>query len=149
MMEEKIGVSGFVFIELFDRDGNLKETRDFKNTFTNAGKRYMTDLLCKTAPGTMKYIGIGTGSQAAASSDAALQTAVGTRGSGTVTDSGKTYQVQYTFASGNPASGPNAIKEAGLFSTTSGGCIGSRQVFSVINKATSDSLRITWRWVFS
>jgi len=146
--QESIKVTGFCFLELFDKDGNLKEKREYKNVFTQTGMDYMVDCLMQTEEDQMRYIGIGTDNSAAASNDTALGVERGTRASGTITDGGKTYTVEYTFLANNPGT-PYALVEAGLFSTISGASMGSRQTFSVINKGTSDTFKVTWRYVFS
>jgi hypothetical protein len=148
MRSDAVKVSGYIFLQLFDSSGKLKEEREIRNVVTNSGHQYLVDLLCGHEQDTMKYVAIGTGDAAAAATNSDMDSEVGTRAGGTVTDSGKTYQIEHTFGSGDPAAAV-AIQEAGLFSTASGGTLGSRQQFATINKGTSDSLKITWRWVFS
>lgn len=149
MHEDRIKVSGSVFLDVIGPDGEVKDHRELKNTVTAVGLDYIVDALNQNESGRMRYIGIGTGDTAAATGNTALENEVGTRGSGTITDGGSTYQVEYTFASGNPATGGYAIRETGLFCTTGGVTMGARQVFATVTKATADALKVTWRWVFS
>ncbi len=117
--------------------------------FTNAGAAIVTNRMIQagTAP---KNIGWGTGTNAAAVGDTALQTeaapttaggrTVGTESRTTVTNTNDNYQVVGTVTAGSTL----AITEAGLFdAVTAGNCL-IRSVFSAINVVSGDSIAFTF-----
>lgn len=117
--------------------------------FTNAGTAIITNRIIQagTAP---KNIGWGTGTNAAAVGDTALQTeaapttaggrTVGTESRTTITVTNDNYQVTGTVT----AAGSLAITEAGLFDAVTTGNMLIRSVFSAVNVAISDSIAFTF-----
>ena len=117
--------------------------------FTNTGAAIVTNRISQagTAP---KNIGWGTGTNAAAVGDTALQTeaapttaggrTVGTESRTTVTNTNDNYQVAGTVTAG----GSLAITEAGLFDAVSTGNMLIRSVFSAVNVASSDAIAFTF-----
>ncbi len=117
--------------------------------FTNAGAAIVTNRMIQagTAP---KNIGWGTGTNAAAVTDVALQTeaapttaggrTVGTESRTTVTNAADNYQVSGTVTAG----GSLAITEAGLFDAVSSGNLLIRSVFSAVNVVNLDSIAFTF-----
>ena len=95
---------------------------------------------------TAKYPAIGTDSTAEAVGNTGLGTEV-SRHTGTVTyTSGGIFEVVATFATG---SGTGAIVEYGLYSSSTGGTLISRDTESAINKGANDTLTITYQLTFS
>ncbi len=117
--------------------------------FTNAGAAIVTNRVIQagTAP---KNIGWGTGTNAAAVGDTALQTeaapttsggrTVGTESRTTVTQTNDNYQVVGTVTAGSNL----AITEGGLFDAVSSGNMLMRSVFSAVNVVSGDSIAFTW-----
>lgn len=117
--------------------------------FTNVGSAIVTNRMIQagTAP---KNIGWGTGTNAAAVGDTALQTeaapttsggrTVGTESRVTTTQTNDTYRVVGTVTAG----GTLAITEAGLFDAVSAGVMLLRAVFSAVNVASNDSIQFTF-----
>lgn len=117
--------------------------------FTNAGAAIVTNRIIQagTAP---KNIGWGTGTNAAAVGDTALQTeaapttaggrTVGTESRTTVTNTNDNYQVVGTVTAG----GTLAITEAGLFDAVSAGNMLIRSVFTAVNVVNTDSIAFTF-----
>lgn len=143
---EKLTRKGRVKIELFGSDGLLKERRQFDNVITEVGDAHVADQL-SSSPGesAMSHMAIGTGSTAAATGDTTLDSEIDrnaltsrTQGAGAADN-----DVIYVgdWAAGD---GTGAITEAGILNSSSGGTLLCRQVFSVINKGASDTLKITW-----
>ena len=89
----------------------------------------------------MTHMAIGSGSTAAAAGDTALGTQLGIVTLTSTTVSTNTVQYAATFAAGT---GTGAVTEAGLFNASSSGTMLCRTVFSVVNKASGDSMTITW-----
>lgn len=117
--------------------------------FTNAGAAIITNRITQagTAP---KNVGWGTGTNAAAVGDTALQTeaapttsggrTVGTESRTTVTNTNDNYQVTGTVTAG----GNLAITEAGLFDAVTSGNMLIRAVFSAVNVVSGDSIAFTF-----
>lgn len=116
---------------------------------TNVGTAIVTNRMIQagTAP---KNIGWGTGTNAAAVTDTALQTeaapttsggrTVGTESRATTTVTNDTYRVVGTVTAG----GTLAITEAGLFDAVSAGVIFLRAVFSSVGVGANDSIQFTF-----
>lgn len=123
--------------------------RLLSTVFTNAGAAIVTNRIIQagTAP---KNIGWGTGTNAAAVGDTALQTeaapttsggrTVGTESRTTVTNTNDNYQVTGTVTAGSTL----AITEAGLFDAVSSGNLLIRSVFSAVNVVSGDSIAFTF-----
>ena len=129
-------------LELFDKEGNLKEFREIHNTVTTAGKNGLMDQMLDSP--TLPKVGwmeLGTGSPAA--------TLLGAYISGSrVAFTSKTRLNAVVTMVGNWGAGvgTGAITEAGLFdvvtqNTVNMWCSAS---FAVINKGANDTLQITW-----
>lgn len=90
---------------------------------------------------------VGTGTNAEASGDTALQTPYGgSRATGTPTNPGAG---QYRTAGTINFSGTFAITEHGVFSAASSGTLLDRSVFSAVNVASGDSLLATYTLTYS
>lgn len=150
MLKDQVKLRGKITFRLFGSDGELKEVRVIKNLVVTAGKNFTASWLAASPSSIsdqfMKYLAIGTGTTAPAAGDTALETEVGTRVAGTISSSTNVWQHQGTFDAGN---GTGAITEAGLFNASSGGTMLARQTFSAINKASGDSLQLTWQITIS
>jgi hypothetical protein len=92
------------------------------------------------------YVGIGTGTTAAANTDTQLETQVETRVAPTksivtttITNDTAQFSGQFTLTAGR------AITESGLFVLSSGGVMLCRQVFSVLNLASGDIVTFVWK----
>jgi hypothetical protein len=143
-------LSGRYTAVLYGPDGKEKQRVNGPNVVCTNGKEFLASFLYSAAAAastfTCKYMAIGTDGTA----EAAGQTALGTelsRTTGTVSYiSNQIYQVKATFATG---SGTGAIVEYGLFSSSTGGTMLSRDVESVINKGAADVLTVTYQLTIS
>lgn len=142
--KETFKLSGHIKFELKDANGNVKEVRDIKNVVVTVGKEYLADWLTQATQSDyfMRYIALGTGTNAASASDTALQTELPTRVAGTLSSSTNVWQNQATFG---PGVNTGAITEAGIFDLAASGTMLARQVFAVVNKAAGDTLTVTWQ----
>lgn len=126
-----------------------------RHLVTTAGKNFVAGCFNNTnEPEVMKYMGFGTGTTAASTSDTALQTELttqyassNTRPTGTQSVSTNTYSVVATLAPTTSV----AITETGIFSQASnaGGTLLDRQVFSAVNLTSSDTLTPTFTLTIS
>jgi hypothetical protein len=144
-------VEGRVLIEQI-RDGQIIDRREGPNLVVTTGLQWLSGALSgdTASPNVMKYIGIGTGTGAAAAGDTALGTPVETRATGTqsrvtTTVTNDTYQAVGTVS----ITDTRAITEAGLFSASTDGTLGARQVFAAVNAVSDDSIQVTWKLKFA
>lgn len=145
---EQLKVTGHISLRLFGPDGSLKESREIKNVVVTVGKNFLANWLTAGTQSDffMRYLALGTGTNAASAADTTLQTELSTRVAGTLTNSTNVWQNQATFG---PAVDTGAITEAGIFSASTSGTMFARQTFAVVNKAAGDSLQLTWQVTFS
>ena len=145
-IKDKIGLKGRCHVQLFDKDGKLKDESIVMNTVTKVGDAHVADQLSGT-PGEdpMSHMAIGTGTTAATSDDTTLETELdrnaltsSNQGSG-----GDDNDVIYIgdWAAGD---GTGAITEAGVLNAAANGTLLCHAVFAVKNKGASDTLKITW-----
>ena len=148
VFEQGLILTGRVNYKLFDKSGKLKEERDINNVVVTAGKDFLADWLAAAsqAGAFMQYLALGTGTNAASSSDTVLQTEVGTRVAGSLSSTTNVWQNQGSFG---PGVATGAITEAGVFSAAAAGTMLARQVFAVINKGAADTLQVTWQITLS
>ena len=146
-MQETIKPVGKVEVILYDKDGKVKEERFRHNMLMRGGR----DWLCAhigggTGASQMHFIAIGSGgSTVAASTQTQLYGEEARSDEATYAHTADTasFSLTKTFIAGV---GTGAIDEAGVFNmeAASSGTMLCRQVFSVINKGASDTLKITW-----
>lgn len=128
-------------IQLFDKDGNLKDERFVHNTVTTVGKNNTADQLL-AAPSTVKptHMAVGTGSPAATllgTEIARVALTSKTRGANAIVT------MVGDFAAGT---GTGALTEAGIFNVVTANTIEMycSASFAVINKGAADTLSISW-----
>lgn len=146
---DQIAVTGRLFLRLFDPSGQLKDCRLVANLVVDAGKALIIDRLQGVGgpPAVPDYQAVGTGATAAAAGDTALQTEIGTRVQGTLSQpTALTDRLVSTFAAGN---GTGTITESGRLNAAAAGTLLARQTFGAITKAAGDSLLITHDIVIS
>jgi len=123
-----------------DTEG-IKQVEEGPNVITTVGKDLLASFIVSAAGGTAtftaKYAAIGSNSTAESASDTAMGTELA-RVTGTVAHpSAALVTVTATFASGT---GTGSIYEYGLFSSSTGGVMLSRDVEGLITKGANDSL---------
>lgn len=141
---DKMNALGRVHIQVFDADMNLIEEQTVKNLVVTTGLNHIADRLGASSPATrMSHMEVGTGSTAAAAGDTALGSAIASSRVALTSQTVSTNTVEYVgdFPAGT---GTGAVTEAGVFNASSGGTMLCRTVFSVVNKAAADTLKITW-----
>jgi len=138
---DKTKATGKLTVEIKDKQGNVKETRELENLVVDDGLAFIASRMKDATATAMSHMAIGTGTTAAASGDSALGTEAARVAltSTTVTTNAVAYVC--SFAAGT---GTGAITEAGILNAASTGTLLCRTVFSVVNKGASDSMTITW-----
>ena len=140
-LQEDLKMKGELTISVFDRNGNLKSAQHVPNLVVSAGKTYIASRMVGTSSTVMGYMAIGTGSGTPASGDTTLGTEAGRVALTAFIASTNTVTATATFAAGT---GTGAITEAGIFNATPTGTMLCRTTFPVVNKASGDSIAITW-----
>lgn len=144
MLQENIKVTGKVLVQVFDKDGNVKDERKIDNLVVTAGKGFIAASMLKTttnSPAAMSHMAIGSNNTAAANGDTALGTELGRVSLASATNSGAVTTYTASFPAGT---GTGAVVEAGILNNSSGGTLLCRTVFAVVNKGSDDSMSITW-----
>ena len=136
--------TGRVKLQLISPEGTIKEEQEVKNLVVDTGLDHIAARMVDSGiPTEMSHMEVGDDNTAAAAGDTALVSAiVGSRvalTSTTVTDNAIEYIGDFPAGTGT-----GAIVEAGVFNASSGGTLLCRTVFSVVNKAADDTLKITW-----
>ena len=139
--KEELKVTGGLRVEIKDKDGNVKDSRELKNLVVTAGLGYIASRMKEATATAMSHMAIGTGTTAAAAGQTALVTEAARQALTSTTVSSNTVEYVASFAAGT---GTGAITEAGVLNSNSGGTMLCRTVFSVVNKGASDSMTITW-----
>jgi hypothetical protein len=135
MINDGLKLTGALTIAL--NDEVVQET---KNLVVTAGKNWVADRM-NNANTVMTHMALGTGTTAAAAGNTTLVTELDRNALTSTTVSTNTIAYAATWAAGD---GTGAITEAGIFDAASSGDMLARTVFSVVNKAASDSITITW-----
>lgn len=140
----------FIFREFTPQGHLVKEWRT-PNMVVNTGLAWLAGALSGDVadPTLMKYVGVGTGTTAAAEGDTDLETPVESRATGTPSrvttdDTNDTYQVVGTIT----MTSNRAITEVGIFSAASGGTLFSRSVFAAETVGSGNSLQVTYQCDF-
>ena len=135
MINDDLKLTGALTIAL--NDEIVQET---ENLVVTAGKNWVADRM-NNANTVMTHMALGTGTTAAAAGNTTLVTELDRNALTSTTVSTNTIAYAATWAAGD---GTGAITEAGIFDAASSGDMLARTVFSVVNKAASDSITITW-----
>ncbi len=154
-LAQKLGLPcmyGQLWAKIIRANGNIEDYGLISlRVVTTAGVAFIVDAFQNlTELENMKFHGIGTGTTAEASSDAALVTESttalnpdNTRATGTTTESAANI---YRTVGTNTVDATAAITEHGIFSqaATGGGVLLDRSVFSALNLISGDGLQTTY-----
>lgn len=146
-LQENLKMVGELTIQVFNENGDLKSATKVPNLVVTNGKNYIASRMVGTASTVMSHMAIGTGTASPDAGDVNLGTEA-YRASITISASTNTVTSTATFSAGN---GTGAITEAGIFnygtyasSPSSGQFMLCRTTFPAVNKASGDSIAITW-----
>tara|TARA_R110000787_G_scaffold75330_1_gene166829 strand:- start:1146 stop:1583 length:438 start_codon:yes stop_codon:yes gene_type:complete len=140
MIEEQIKVTGSLKLTVTNPEGDVKQEVEVPNVVVTAGKNYIADRM-KNNTTVMSHMAIGTNTGSAAVGNTTLGAETGRV---SLTSTNVTNNAVAYVGSFPAGTGTGAITEAGILSASSGGTLLCRTVFSVINKASGDTLGITW-----
>ena len=147
-LKDRYPVKGKLQLVLTDKDGKVKDEREYHNTITVRHDAVVADRMAGGAAALIDYTAVGTTSGGKDTSSTALEAQVARvqNDSNTNSPGADDNDVVHisTFAAGTPA-GPVALIEAGLFvDAGAGATLMAWQDFSVINKGPGDTLTVTW-----
>lgn len=149
MFKESAFIDCSMIGELYDKDGNLKQTVEKHNLILDDGFDFICNAIAKTTgrPNALSHIAVGTNSTAASASDSGLKREL-VRSAATYTHTAGTkfFTMVATFAAGV---GTGALTETGLCNASSGGVTMDRVVFPVVNKQATDTFKVTFQFVLS
>lgn len=141
MVRDNLKISGAVEVTLFDKDGNVKDSRQIKNMVVTVGKEFIASRMVGTASAIMSHMAIGEDNTAAALTDTTLGDEAGRVALASATATGAVATYTATFGAGT---GTGAIVEAGIFNDSTAGTMMCHSVFPVVNKGADDGMSITW-----
>ena len=104
---------------------------------------FVASRMAGTSASVMSHMVIGTSNTAAAAGDTTLGSEVARVALTSTTASSNDVTYVATFPANTPSSSAGVV-EAAILNASSNGTMLCRTVFSVINKAPTDSLSITW-----
>lgn len=142
-LAETLKATGRVHIVHKNELGEVLHDFEVPNLVVTTGKNYIASKMVATtnSPVSMTHMGIGTGTASPVDGDTALGTQTGRvlLSGNSVTNNSITYTA--TFPAGT---GTGAITEAGIFNAGTGGTMLCRTTFPVVNKASGDTIAVTW-----
>jgi hypothetical protein len=152
---DSFALQGRVDMVLYDESGNVKDERHIDNLIVDAGVEGVAYRIAPhdgtTAPSSpYNYIALGTSDTAVDAADDELSAEL-TVGANYAREQDAT--AQYSVSSGNklilsvvfgPGEGTGSLRESGMFNAATGGDMLARQTFDEIQKASGDTLTITW-----
>lgn len=140
-LQEDMKISGELSIVVRDFEGKIKQTLHVPNLVVTNGKNYIASRMVGVASTVMSHMAIGTGTATPVVGNSTLGTEAGRVVLSSFTASTNAVTATATFPAGT---GTGAITEAGIFNAASSGALLCRTTFPVVNKASGDSIAITW-----
>lgn len=130
------------------KDNELQEYRHRKNTVVTAGRRWVLERIQSASPpsSTIDSMAIGVSTSSLGTDDTALvdentRTDIGTMTTTNLTSNPPSWAAQTSWATDEANT---TLGEVGLFNSSSGGTMLARATFTTINKASSNTLSITY-----
>lgn len=130
-------------------NGKVVKEINIHNTVVTAGRAWVLKAIASSESATSQTIqqmAIGTSTTAPATSDSALGSEATRKAIGTFTTSNLTSNPPSWLAASSWATneGNTTLGEVGLFNSSSGGTMLARATFGTIDKATSNTLAISY-----
>lgn len=142
-VNESTKATGLVKIVQTNAAGETVREFTVPNLVVTSGRNHIAEKIVAGAgvSVSMSHMAIGTGNATPAASDIALGTQTGRVALSGSQVNANTITYTATFQAGL---GDGAITEAGIFNSSTGGTMLCRTTFPVVNKASGDSIAITW-----
>ena len=140
-LNEDLKMKGELTVTVRAEDGTLKQEFNVPNLVVTVGKNYIASRMASNSATVMSHMAIGTGTGTPIVGDTTLGIEAGRVAVSSFSASTNTVTATATFPAGT---GTGAITEAGILNGSSTGTLLCRTTFPVVNKASSDSIAITW-----
>ena len=140
-LNEDLNMKGELIVTVCAEDGTIKQEFNVPNLVVTVGKNYIASRMASGSTTVMSHMAIGTGTGTPIVGDTALGIEAGRVALSSFSSSTNTVTATATFPAGT---GTGAITEAGILNGSSAGTLLCRTTFPVVNKASSDSIAITW-----
>jgi len=135
MVNDNFNLTGALTIAL-----NNEVVKTVPNLVVTAGKNWVAQRM-NNVNTVMTHMAVGTGTTQALAAQTALVSENDRNSLTSTTVTNNTIIYVATWAAGDATA---ALTEAGVFDASSGGDMLCRTVFTVVNKASADSMTITW-----
>ena len=146
-MKDNIGLKGKWRIEVLNSEGALKDTKEFTNIITNAGKAEVAGLILTdvTSTNDFDYLALGTSNTAPAAAQTALVAEVyRTGGTGTRTTTAETNDTAQLSGSFS-ITASNTLQECGILNSSSTGVLLARTTYSAISVESGDTVNAVYK----
>jgi hypothetical protein len=140
-LNEDLKMKGELTVTVRAEDGTIKQEFNVPNLVVTVGKNYIASRMASNSATVMSHMAIGTGTGTPIVGDTALGIEAGRVAVSSFSATTNTVTATATFPAGT---GTGAITEAGILNGSSTGTLLCRTTFPVVNKASSDSIAITW-----
>ena len=140
-LNEDLKMKGELTVTVRAEDGTIKQEFNVPNLVVTVGKNYIASRMASNSATVMSHMAIGTGTGTPVVADTTLGIEAGRVAVSSFSASTNTVTATATFPAGT---GTGAITEAGILNGSSTGTLLCRTTFPVVNKASSDSIAITW-----
>ena len=140
-LNEDLKMKGELNVVVRAEDGTIKQEFNVPNLVVTVGKNYIASRMASNSATVMSHMAIGTGTGTPIVGDTTLGIEAGRVTVSSFSASTNTVTATATFPAGT---GTGAITEAGILNGSSTGTLLCRTTFPVVNKASSDSIAITW-----
>jgi len=140
-LNEDLKMKGELTVVVRAEDGTIKQEFNVPNLVVTVGKNYIASRMASNSATVMSHMAIGTGTGTPIVGDTTLGIEAGRVAVSSFSASTNTVTATATFPAGT---GTGAITEAGILNGSSTGTLLCRTTFPVVNKASSDSIAITW-----
>jgi hypothetical protein len=140
-LQEDLKMRGELSIVVRDFEGKIKQSLHVPNLVVTNGKNYIASRMVGVASTVMSHMAIGTGTATPIVGNSTLGTEAGRVTLSSFTATANAVTATATFPAGT---GTGAITEAGIFNASTSGAMLCRTTFPVVNKASGDSIAITW-----
>ena len=141
MFTELVNIKGNLEVILLDVNGIQKDYRKVENLVVAVGKQVIAARLLGNTLAVMSHMAVGSDSTAAATGQTALG---GELGRVTLDSSARVSNVNTYIATFPAGTGTGALTEAAILNASSTGNMLCRTTFSTVNKASGDTVVITW-----
>ena len=135
MVNDNFNLTGALTIAL-----NNEIVKEVPNLVVTSGKNWVAQRM-NNVNSVMTHMAVGTGTTQALAAQTALVSENDRNSLTSTTVTNNTIIYVATWAAGDATA---ALTEAGVFDAASGGDMLCRTKFSVVNKASADSMTITW-----